>query len=118
MSKGILEFNLDDPYDRSAHKRAVSATDAYIAFHDIDNVLRDMLKYDKIIGEGKEIALPEGLHTITHIEAILLNQVVQYIRSKVSRVLEVRNNKYVKWLTYDKTYGTLSLEQLKELSND
>jgi len=30
----------------------------------------------------------------------------------------VCNSKYVKWLTYDKTYGTLSLEQLKELSND
>ena len=27
-------------------------------------------------------------------------------------------NKYIKWLNYDQTYGTLSSEQLKELSND
>ena len=25
------------------------------------------------------------------------------------------NNKYVEWLTYDETYGTLSLEQLKRI---
>lgn len=29
--KGILEFDLEDNDDRFAHKRAVSATDAYLA---------------------------------------------------------------------------------------
>lgn len=35
--KGILEFNLEEPSDVLAHKRAVKATDAYVAFHNIAN---------------------------------------------------------------------------------
>jgi len=29
--KAVLEFNLDEPEDQQAHKRAVKATDAYLA---------------------------------------------------------------------------------------
>lgn len=39
MPKAKLEFDLNDSYERSAHKRAVSATDAYIALHKIANNL-------------------------------------------------------------------------------
>lgn len=35
--KAILEFNMDDPSDRLEHKRAIAATDAYIALTEIAN---------------------------------------------------------------------------------
>ena len=44
--KAKLEFDLDDPSDRKAHKRCVSATDAYLCLHDIDNMLRQKIKYE------------------------------------------------------------------------
>lgn len=42
--KGKLEFDLEDSSDKKAFKRAVNATDAYIALHNIENLLRRMLK--------------------------------------------------------------------------
>lgn len=39
MAKAILEFNLDEPQDVNAHKRAVSATDVYIALFTMTNEL-------------------------------------------------------------------------------
>jgi len=49
--KATLSFNLDEPDDRSAHKRAVSATDLYIAIHEFDNYLRARLKYEELTEE-------------------------------------------------------------------
>jgi len=37
MSKATLKFNLNDPDDRSEHKRAVNATNVYIALNEIAN---------------------------------------------------------------------------------
>lgn len=41
--KAILEYNLPD--DASDHLRAVQANDAWNALYDIDNMLRNLLKY-------------------------------------------------------------------------
>lgn len=44
--KAILEFDLNDPHDKLAHKRATSSTDAYIALHEIANtIFRPARKY-------------------------------------------------------------------------
>ena len=44
--KATLEFDLDDYSERKAHKRAVSATDAYIALHEIiQQLFRPMHKH-------------------------------------------------------------------------
>lgn len=45
MSKGILEFNLDDSFEKEAFKRASSATDAYLVLWDIQEYLRNKSKY-------------------------------------------------------------------------
>lgn len=34
MPKAILEFNLDEPSEQLAHKRAICATDAYLTLYD------------------------------------------------------------------------------------
>jgi hypothetical protein len=90
MAKAILEFDLSDRYDTLAHKRAIMSTDVYLALHDFDNELRNMTKYDAIIGAGNKIALPEGYHEITEQESILLFEVVNGIRNKLSNILEER----------------------------
>lgn len=46
--KAILEFDLDLPEDRSAHKRAISATDLYIAISEFDSYLRNRIKYEEL----------------------------------------------------------------------
>jgi hypothetical protein len=43
--KAILEFDLNEPDDVEAHKRAVKALDLVIALWDIDQYLRSSLKY-------------------------------------------------------------------------
>ena len=43
--KATLEFDLDDPTDKKAHTRATTSTDAYLVIHDIDNYLRNEIKY-------------------------------------------------------------------------
>lgn len=37
MAKASLRFDLEDHHDRLAHKRAISATDAYLALNSIAN---------------------------------------------------------------------------------
>ena len=44
--KGILEFDLSEPFEASAHKRCISATDAYLALHDIKERLHQLIKND------------------------------------------------------------------------
>ena len=46
--KAILEFNFDDYGDRLAHKRAVNATNVYIAIHEYSNIIRKIEKYDNL----------------------------------------------------------------------
>jgi hypothetical protein len=43
--KGILEFDLDEPFDRVAHMRAVKAVDIASALWDMDQYLRSQTKY-------------------------------------------------------------------------
>jgi hypothetical protein len=54
--KAILEFDYEDASDRLAHKRAVSATDAYLALHELSSKLRTMRKYEHF----DNIELTEG----------------------------------------------------------
>lgn len=55
MAKGILKFDMDEPFDRSAFRRACSATEAYIALSDISNeVFRPHRKHgynDKVLND-------------------------------------------------------------------
>jgi hypothetical protein len=48
MPKATLEYDLSDEYERNAHKRALSSTNAYIALFKIDNTLRAMYKYQSL----------------------------------------------------------------------
>ena len=50
--KVILEFNLDDFDDVLAHKRAISATDAYLVILSLDEYLRYRLKYEEMSEEA------------------------------------------------------------------
>ena len=43
--KGILEFDLDEPFDRVAHMRATKATNMASALWDMDQYLRSQTKY-------------------------------------------------------------------------
>ena len=45
MAKAILEFDLNEPDDVEAHKRAVKSLDMAIALWDIDQYLRAQTKY-------------------------------------------------------------------------
>lgn len=86
--KAKLEFDLDDPSDKLAHKRCINATDAYIALHKIDSELRAMVKYEKNISAGTKVALPEGYHEITQKESELLHEVIWHLRIEVNEIME------------------------------
>jgi hypothetical protein len=51
--KAILEFDLESACDRNEHIRAINATSAYCAIHDILEELRKEYKYgtDEVISE-------------------------------------------------------------------
>lgn len=55
--KAKLEFDLDDLSDRKAHKRCVSATEAYLCLYDINNRLRQIVKYELQTEEAPNIVL-------------------------------------------------------------
>lgn len=86
--KATIEFDLDDPSDRRAHRRCTNATNAYIAFHDIDNLLRNIIRYDSDIKPGDKICLPEGYHTISEEESAILHQFAMNIRFNIGKILE------------------------------
>jgi hypothetical protein len=86
--KAILEFDLDEPIDRSAHKRAVNADDVYIALHNINEELRAHAKYGVLINEGVQVALPEDYHTITEKESALLYNFIHHIRGSIRNIIE------------------------------
>lgn len=58
--KGILEFNLEEWHEKNAFRRAVNATDAYLALHDIQELLRNELRQhnsrtrDKVLEELRD----------------------------------------------------------------
>lgn len=85
--KAILEFDLDNRDDRNEHLRAIAATDAFIVLYKIDDMLRDIVKYDDLIQPGAEFALPLGPHTITESESVLLNELASVIRSRISHII-------------------------------
>lgn len=84
--KAKLEFDLDDFSDKKAHLRAIAATDAFLALHDIDNMLRG---YSKGIGVGDVIHLPDGPHRLNVFESELLHRVCEIIRGNVADILDV-----------------------------
>jgi hypothetical protein len=88
--KAKLEFDLDEWPDKKAHKRAVSATDAYLALHDIDNKLREYVKYEKGIDAGSTWNLPLGSHELTESEACLMWHLAQKIRTEINCILSER----------------------------
>lgn len=57
MAKAILEFDLNEPDDREAHKRAVKSLDLVLALWDMDQYLRSQIKY------GDEIELTDEQFT-------------------------------------------------------
>lgn len=77
--KAKLEFDLDDPSDRKAHKRCISATDAYLCLHDIDNMLRQKIKYELPIEENSNTTLltvesiREEIYSILELHGIDMN---------------------------------------------
>ena len=83
-----LEFDLNDYSDKLEHKRAIAATDAFIALHDIDNMLREYTKYSKGIDIGDTINLPDGPYKLNSYESQLLHQLAEIIRMKVSCILD------------------------------
>lgn len=54
--KATLEFNLADSSEKLKHKRATSATDAYLVLFCIDQHLRSQIKYKELPAEvSKEL---------------------------------------------------------------
>lgn len=49
--KATLEFNLDDYGETLSHKQALKGREALLALHDMDNALRNAVKY-----QGDEVA--------------------------------------------------------------
>jgi len=86
--KAVLKFDLDEPGDRLAHKRATNATDAYITLYKIGEELRTHAKYGLLINEGVEVVLPEGYHTITEKESTLLYNFIHHIRGSIRNIIE------------------------------
>jgi len=86
--KAKLEFDLDDPSDKKAHKRAVTATNAFLALYDIDNMLRDYTKYRKEIDVGDVIYLPDEGYKLNSYESQLLHRLSEIIRFKVSSIIQ------------------------------
>ena len=84
--KAILEFDLEERFDVLAHKRAVFATDAYIALHKIDEMLREYVKYGHTISPGNAISLPEGPHPISPKDSQILNAVIEDIRGRILNI--------------------------------
>jgi len=91
--KGKLEFDLDEPSDRLAHKRCVSATDAYIALHEIANkVFRPARKHgydDKRLNElmetSREIIDKDGCETRLGYE------IISVLEDRFYKILEEYN---------------------------
>lgn len=71
--KATLSFNLDDFTDRSAHKRALNGTNAYLVLFELQNtVFRNVIKYN---GDNYS---EETLHAIDEIRSKLNDLMERY----------------------------------------
>jgi len=60
--KATLSFNLDQPEEKLALKRALNATNAYIVFHELTyKTFRNILKYDSDSLSPETIQVVENL---------------------------------------------------------
>ena len=56
MAKAILEFDLNEPDDVTAHKRVIKALDMAIVLWDMDQYLRSQIKYnDNLTSEAYDV---------------------------------------------------------------
>lgn len=86
--KAILEFDLEDPYDKLSHRRSINATNAYIAMHEFSNILRQYTKYNHEISPGSKWALPDGYHELTEKESEIVWHVIQHIAGRYHETLQ------------------------------
>jgi hypothetical protein len=87
--KAKLEFDLDDFSDRKAHKRCVSATDAYIALHKIANeIFRPNRKhgYEKDLEDLFEQC--DSIKTPLGFDSDAGTEIVSKLESKFYNILE------------------------------
>lgn len=63
----VLTFDLEDPDDRDLHMRSILVDDLCRYVHDVDNLVRAMVKEDALIGAGELAAKLHDLKT----EAVL-----------------------------------------------
>lgn len=88
--KTKLEFDLDDPSDRLAHRRAMLATDAYIALNDIANLIfrparkhgYEDPKLNELIETSRKIIGGDG------IETTIGHEIVEKLERRFYRILE------------------------------
>jgi hypothetical protein len=59
VPEATLKFDLSEPDDRHAHRRAVSADDLTLALTDISQALRNQVKY----GEGPAVEILDKFRT-------------------------------------------------------
>ena len=73
--RGILEFNLEDTFEKNAHTRAMNATEAYLVLHELDQDLRQTIKYQELTEEVEAIysAIREKLHEYMNRYGVDLN---------------------------------------------
>ena len=76
MSKATLEFDLNDYSDKLEHKRAIAATDAFIALHDIDNMLRERLPNLKTLDC---ISIAEDIGNVRVANVVLIGVLSKYL---------------------------------------
>ena len=62
--KAILEFDLNEPEEREAHKRAAKVDDLYVAIYQFDQMLRSKIKYGELPDQVYEayVNIREQLH--------------------------------------------------------
>lgn len=78
--KAILEFNL--PEDQDDHKYALSGVDALLVINDLENEIRNKLKYD--CGEFKEVDID-----VYHDDGTVGNGRVKGCDDTLEKVLDV-----------------------------
>ena len=89
--KAKLEFDLDNYEDELEFKKTVSANDAFLALHELDNRLRAIARYGVGIGEGDKMKIHEDVHIITGKESEILEELVDRIRTIYFDVLSDYN---------------------------
>ena len=60
MAKATLEFDLNEPDDVEAHKRAIKSIDLVFALWDIDQYLREQVKYNESLSKEAYDALDKA----------------------------------------------------------